>query len=296
LGNLIQQPLDDTWKGVKDIQQGVITGYLHPACNSLSCPYYALEKRIHKDIEEFAGPVELEIRLPMQNCDVGGMRPTEERRPCFGCERDWNYQWQEDRLFEICTKIKPLMPNIQYLSVQGVAEPFCQDAIFNVFRWLGAQDYKKQLLIHTATAGMLLRPVVRYRYLWYDNSFLMVSLPAGTAETFEKICRVNMFDTVVENVREYSKERNPKTQKLALHSHINMLNIGEVETLVQIAADLKVDFIEFDASYAMPGLVVDATNVGQFRDAQKKIVAKGRELGVQTTFLRNLYLTLGPGQ
>lgn len=295
LGNVLRQSIGDVWKNVKGVQNGIVTGSLHPACDSLACPYYSIDKRIHRNVEEYDGPVELEIHLPMQNCHVGGMRPTEEHPACLGCERQWGFKWQEDRTFEICVKTKSLMSNIKLLSVQGVAEPFYQDAIFNVLRWLNAQDFRDKMLLHTTTSGVLLEPVVRYRYLWYDHSFLMVSLSAGTSETYSKICRLDAFDKVVENIRAYVAERKPETQKIALHNHINLLNVDEVEMMVMIAAELHVDFVEFDASYEMPGLMVDESNVGRFREAQRKIVEKGKELGFETRFLRNLYLTLGPG-
>ena len=60
--------------------------------------------------------------------------------------------------------------------------------------------------------------------------------------------------------------------------------------MVRIAAEVGVDRLDFNATYDVPAICVNKENVHIFKEAQEKIVYLSRELGVNTTFMRDLTL------
>jgi hypothetical protein len=73
-----------------------------------------------------------------------------------------------------------------------------------------------------------------------------------------------------------------------------MLNINEVEQMVEIAADAKVDILEFSITDAwsdkITPYIINQDNHQLFIEAQNKIEKRAKQLGVTLHFYQPLYL------
>jgi MoaA/NifB/PqqE/SkfB family radical SAM enzyme len=292
LGNIFQNSFEEIWFSplAEQIRKDTSNQILHRTCSGNSCPFSKLKNLPLINFDHGKFPHELEIDLPNQHCNIGGERPNAKNLACLMCERnrrDPDEFYQEDRLEEICFKIKPIMSYIKWVHVQGVAEPFWKNKIFEILKWLDVEGSK--VWISTTTNGTLMNANHRKMFLEYPSSTITWSLDAGTAETFKIIRRVDMFDQIIENLMNYSKERK-QGQFIHIHNNINTININDVEEMVRIAAKVGVDRLDFNATYDVPAICVNKENVHIFKEAQEKIVYLSRELGVNTTFMRDLTL------
>lgn len=86
-----------------------------------------------------------------------------------------------------------------------------------------------------------------------NKCYLLISLDAGTAETFHKIKRVPYFDTVVANIRRYVKSSTFSQEAIAL-KYILMYNVNdnteEIEKWLLLAKDLNLKKVELSVDYS----------------------------------------------
>lgn len=290
LGNLLEKSFEDIWFGetADAIREATANNELHALCKIDACPYFHRQPA-PTEITYQEYPTELEIDLPSQHCNIGGERPSHTNPACLMCERHTNFVWQEDRLDAVCGRLRPFVKWLNAVHIQGVAEPFWKNKIFQVITLLGLDKYRDKTFISTTTNGTLMNKAKRSQFLEYPLSSLTWSIDAATPQTYRKIRRVDLYDKIIDNLMAYSEERKPN-QVLRIHNNINLLNIDEVEGMVEVAAKAKVDVIDFNPTCAVPVICVDHENVKMFRDAQFKIVETAKRLGVKATFLRNLTL------
>ena len=291
LGNILKQKFEDIWFGslAQEIRNETIQGRLHAKCQQPTCPFFHSH---HLETETFVQkqyPTQFEIDLPMQHCNVGGENPDEDNPACIMCERHRVFEKQEDKLDQICEKIKKYVRFLDAIHIQGVSEPFWKNRIFEIIEILDIKPYKNKLRISTTTNGTLLNSKCRARFLKLPLSSLTWSIDASTPETFKSLRRWNSYSSVVNNLKNYAKERTPE-QHLRIHNNINLININDVEGMVELAAETKVDCLEFNATYSVPQICVNKSNYKQFVDAQEKIIDLSNKLGVNTKFMRNLFL------
>lgn len=299
LGNLLKQSLEEIWfsQRAENIRRVTLEGKLHKLCQVTSCPFnHKVGELENKTILNRRLPTQFEIDLPTQHCNIGGLHPSEKNPACIMCERhrsgDSSVWWQEDHLDEVCAKLKPYMRYVNAIHVQGIAEPFWKDRIFEVLDILDFDAHKQRCRITATTNGTLMTEDRRNRFLAYPMSNLVWSLDAATPATFKAIRRVDMYDRIIENLRQYALNRKTAEQEVMIHNNINTINIGEVEQMVEAAAFCKVDRLDFNATYGVPEICINKKNVGLFREAQKKIMDKAREVGVFVSFMRDLTLDL----
>ena len=292
LGNILNQSLEEIWFSeiAEEVRKDTLEGKLHPTCSISTCPFYLKDKEEVFNFVQKTYPSQFEIDLPMQHCNIGGENPTEKNPACIMCERHLYFNRQEDHLKEICDKLKPYVRHVDSVHIQGVAEPFWKERIFEIIEWLGIPDYKQKIRITTTTNGTLMNEKRRKEFLAFPLSTITWSLDAATAETFANIRRLKVYDRIIENLRAYAKERDPVHQFLHIHNNINLLNVHEVEGMVELAAEVGVNCLDFNATYSVPDICVNEDNVHIFKEAQLKILRKARELGVYVTFMRNLVL------
>lgn len=286
IGNILRQSFEDVWFGkiANEIREHVIQGKFHDVCNTSACPYYY--RKLNFEKVQLSYPTEFEIDLPKQHCNIGGLNPNPSNPACIMCERHTQFSAQEDKLSEVCRVLKPSIKHAETLHIQGIAEPFWKDYIFEVSNWLNLEQH--DLLISSTTNGTLLNKERRNRYLQFKSSWLNWSLDAATPKTYVKIRRVDMYDQIIENLLSYSSERNPEHQFVRIQNNINLLNIDEVEDMVKLAAKLKVDVLDFAPTDHVPTICVDEYNYKLFRNAQLKIIEMAKKLEVKTTFTKNL--------
>lgn len=299
LGNLLENTFDEIWFGEKAeaIRESTGNGELHPMCQCPGCPYtkmdhpYPKNKIIYNEYPYF-----LEIDLPNTHCNVGAGIPDADKNPaCIMCERaaPW-FRPEEDHLFDVLSKIKHIVPNLQQIHVQGLAEPFYirKDSymLFDVMDYLDFDKYKDKVTISVTTNATIFKKNIRQEYLERaPHSITNISLDAATPETYKNIRILDCFNNVLENLYAFSEERVRKRQFLRIHNNINTMNIHEVKEMVKIAAKANVEYVEFNPTDGFNHkILVNEKNCGRFAKAQEEIIELCEQLKVPYNFIRPL--------
>ena len=296
IGNLLESSFDDIWFGkeAEQIRRDTSEGVLSKKCQVPGCPYftskvpYKTRNVVYNEYPNF-----LEIDLPNTHCNVGGESPSPANPACIMCERAGGpgiFIPEKDRLSEVIPKLINIVPNLHQVHIQGIAEPFFKDLIFDVLDWLDYDAFKDQITISTTTNATLLKPSVRRHYLSRcPHSITNFSIDAATPETFKKIRIFDCFDKVVENLYAFNKERVRPRQFLRICNNINTYNINEVIGMVHIAHKADAEYVEFNPTDGFNrDILVNETNCGLFKRAQELIVAECKRLKVPYNFIRPL--------
>jgi len=286
----------DVWRNkiARDVRQDTTDQRLHKVCTSgNSCPFMSMPKEIkkHRVYRKFTYPTILEICLPDTHCNVGGEKPTADNPACIMCKRNWVDPSQPDLTEMLCEKSKPLMPYLKELMVLGIAEPFWKDALFKIYDQLEFYRYKDRIKFHTNTNVICLdeKTIRKFfdRTTWSDIAF---SFDAATADTFKKIRRMNVFDSVLRNAKNYIKIREEyggkKHHKVHIWNNINLLNLDEMTCMVEMAVDIGVDYMIMLPTYNQQGMIglgelmLCKKNVKLFSEAAAKAKQRAEELGL----------------
>lgn len=299
LGNLREQGLDGVWFGetAESIRAETLAGRLHSRCARGFCPHQYQPLVADKSALHPPYPAELELDLPNTHCNIGGPRPSETTPACIMCRRSaLRFLPQEDHLDDVCRLLRPLMPHLHSIHVQGIAEPFWKDRLFDVTDLLGFAAHKTRVLLSTITNGTVLPEDRLERWLCdFPRSRLLFSIDAATPETYRRIRRIDAFDLVTRTVRNAARNRRPGQTVEILHT-INTMNVHECVAMVDFAAEAGVDGMEFNPTdpvdESMTSFTVHVGNAPIFRKAQQDVIGRARATGVRVRFLRNLDLNL----
>lgn len=296
LGNILDLGFEGVWNGelAKRIREVTLKNKLHSTCANSTCPYISKQKhlsKIKKPFEDYGYPIQLEIDLPTQHCNIGGENPSTDQPACLMCERFWNFKRQEDRLDEVCALIKPQISRFIWVHIQGVAEPFWKDRIFELIDKLGIWEHRENIQVTTTTNGTILTDARIER--WYELPFNVTtfSIDAASPGTYKLLRRVDLYDRVIENLKKCCAKRGPR-QSVHIHNNINILNIKDVVGMVEVAAEAGVNSLDFNPTYAVPGICVNESNLHLFRKAETRIIEASKRLGVTVTFTRKMTLDL----
>lgn len=298
LGNLLDQSFDDIWFGeiAEKIRIDTMEGRLSTRCRVPGCPFlsmrqpYPTQRVTYNEYPNF-----LEIDLPNTHCNVGGESPSEKNPACIMCERAAPpdiFKPETNRLAEVIPRLINIVPNLYQVHIQGIAEPFYKDLIFDILDWMGYDQHREKITVSTTTNGTLFKPAVRKQFLdRCTHSITNFSLDASTNETYKKIRILDCFDKVLENLYGFNKERVRLRQFIRLCNNINILNVNEVIGMVRIAANAQAEFVEFNPTDGFNrSILVNERNCGLFRKAQDDIVDECRRLDVPYNFIRPLDL------
>lgn len=304
IGNLRTSSFEEIWNSplLQEIRTSCSKGELHKTCSAMgTCPYIFKEREMYEIKEGY--PKILEIDLPNTSCNIGAEIPTKENPGCIMCNRaNANFRPQEDHLDEIMPKLKSLMPYIRELHVQGIAEPFYKERVFDMMDKLNFKIYSKNCKYVTYTNGTLFNSRIRNRLYEYCNKCIIkFSLDASTPETYRKIRRIDAFDKVVEYLMAYSKERT-KHQKLHINNNINYFNVHEVVGMVEMASKAQVDALVLNSTFSLfeetldgiktADFMVNSERAPLFKKAQEDALKRAEELGVNLEINRPLHHNL----
>lgn len=293
----------DLWNSpvAKDIRDNILKNKLHPVCTSWnSCPFIVKEKiagpvMMYKNVSH---PTYLEICLPDQHCNVGGNKPTDKNPACIMCRRNFGIPQQEDMTEFLCSKAKSIMPYLRNLCVLGIAEPFWKDAIFKIYDLLEFQNHKDHIQFVTNTNGICLNDRMANRFFEKTNySELSWSLDSATPITHEKIRRLDTFDLVVKNLKNWIKTRDSyggvASHKVTIYNNINLLNVHEMTMMVEMVFELGVDKIIMLPTYDQAGsvllgeLLLCEKNVNIFKKCSEAAWKRAQELGVNLQYSKS---------
>jgi MoaA/NifB/PqqE/SkfB family radical SAM enzyme len=297
LGNILEQSFDDIWFGAlaEEVRIKTIEGSLHPLCQTRGCPFFSGPK-IARPVDYGEYPAFLELDLPNTHCNVGLENPNEDHPACIMCERAAPpdvFHPEQNKFPEILPRIAHLMPHIRHLHIQGIAEPFYKDIIFEMLETLDFAAHKNQIELSTTTNGILFRGDVMNKYLQgVPRSITTFSIDAGSAWIYQNIRILPVFDQVITNLMEFSKRRSLQ-QHLQIHNNINTMNVDEVIEMVRIAHRAKVNRLEFSPTDGFNWkILVNEENCGKFKKAQMDIEDECKKLHVPVNFIRPLDMGL----
>ena len=282
----------------KEIRGETGKGNLHPVCTSSnSCPFIFKDKHMgtHTVYRNAAYPSYLEICLPDKHCNIGGENPSEDNPACIMCKRNFEILDQEDVTDMLYEKAKPLMPYLTELCLLGVAEPFWKDAVFNMYEKVEFHRYKHHIKFTTNTNGTCLNERMAHRFFKETTySSLSWSLDAATRETHIKLRRLDALDLVVKNLRKWIELREDYGGKdnhnISIYNNINIINLHEMTQMVEMAADIGVDYMIMLPTYEQNGIVklgemlLCEKNVGLFKEISEKAMERAGELGLDLRY------------
>lgn len=294
IGNIVTEDFETIWNGpvAENIRKVTKQNKLHSSCSGRNCPY-EFGDRQHISVVKERFPTRIDLDLPNTHCNIGGIKPSEDSPACIMCPRSSAYfRPEEDRVLDICRKIKPYIKHVSRLHVQGIAEVFWKGRLFEVLDALDFESYKDKVEFSTFTNGTIFHKNVRDEYMRRcPISTTYMSIDAATDETYRKIRIVNSFNKVVDNFIGFGLERG-RTNKLVCANNINIFNVLEVEGMIDIAYRANVDWIEFNSTDAnddsMLSFVANSENMHLFQEAEKKIVNKCSNLGMRYCILKPL--------
>jgi MoaA/NifB/PqqE/SkfB family radical SAM enzyme len=311
LGNILHENFESIWFSPKaiEIRNSVKNAKLHNTCNTGECPYRYQNLQnatIDIDVNNNGYPTHLEFDLHPSHCNFGGTKPTPETA-CIMCPRarkDFQNHLDAtpdltDRLAEA---IAVLVPSLKEINILGVSEPFWKDKIFDVMQKMHFSQYKHNIEMRTTSNGSVFTPQRQQRFAEETvNSEICFSVDATTSDTYYKIRRQNLFQTVLDNIRHWCKLRRtlPGKHIVQMHNNINTLNVHEVPDMVRMAKDLDVDSLTLlpthDCGGTFPELqpiLVNASNAKVFQHAEEQAKALAAQLNMSLYITRPLSLNL----
>jgi MoaA/NifB/PqqE/SkfB family radical SAM enzyme len=261
IGNVLRNSFSDLWINnniLDQIRNDTKKGVLHPLCSEFgSCPYksesdnpewnswYTDEKNIFNYGKY---PRTLELDLPNTHCNIGPGIPNDDTNPaCIMCARRLEgFVDDTTHIFkDVCEKIQFLMPFLETIHIQGYAEPFYKDIVFEVLDWLEFNMFKNNMRLTTITNGMYFSEKVSKKWdELCDNTCIMVSIDAGSRETYKKARVADAYDLVIKNMTKYGKNKNSERHDLHINNNINMLNVKECVKMIEDADKIGADAIQ----------------------------------------------------
>ena len=306
LGNLLEQDFHEIWGSslAREIRESTLASRLHAMCGGWGgCPYLVKLPAPRSIALGDGYPTSLELDLPNTHCNIGGSTPS-PKTACFMCPRSSpNFYPEPDYTDELADRLKFLMPHLTEIRIQGVAEPFWKDRVFEVLERLEFHKYNRKCTLSTYTNGSILNAKQRKRLIEIcPRAALFFSLDAATAKTYQRIRRLNLFDLVVDNIRNFVKERGPD-HRVEIANNLNLLNLHEAIQMVELARELNVDLIQFNPTHDggeerddFRALRVGRDNCERFAEAERKIRTRAAELQIKVFFVRPLDLDFSAPQ
>ncbi|MFL5813670.1 MAG: SPASM domain-containing protein [Bdellovibrionia bacterium] len=294
IGNLLKDSFESVWNSslAKEIRFATQTGLMHKTCQKSACPHaYRERTRTADGYSAPEWPVYLDIDPPNTHCNIGGSRPDEKNPACLMCERSLlDYRFEEDRSADVLPKLGMLMPHIRHLHIQGVAEVFWRELIFDYLERIGFQQHKSAITVSTYSNGISFDRQMQAKWLEaVQNSVITFSIDAATPETYQRIRRQPEFHRVQENIRNYSTltQAFAGSHTFRIAHNINTLNVGEVCQMVEFAASVGAQEIAFDVTGGHPQeILLSPENEHLFRRAEEEIRETAHRLSQKVFWVR----------
>jgi hypothetical protein len=298
LGNVTTDDIAAIWRGpvAEAIRGDTLRGELHPACQTSGCNYLYRDRTAH-NVRWDGHPRILEIDPPSTACNTA----------CLMCPRsDSGFRSEEDRLDQVLEAVRGLIPRIDVIQVQGLSEPHWKGLLHRILDGLGYDCHAARIRVLTFTNGSTLDAPTRAQFFArVPRSLTFFSLDAATPATFRMIRKLD-FATVCANLLGFAAERNRPTQALMMNNNINVLNVGEVEGMVELAAEAGCDGMTFNvtdpASDQIAGLTLHDLEgpagvqmARRFRVAHHAILDRCAALTMPVRFYKPLDLGRAPG-
>jgi MoaA/NifB/PqqE/SkfB family radical SAM enzyme len=247
MGNLFNSSIEEIIHGEfsQDLRFSVSHGILHPSCR-IACPQNFRPKTL--SVQKFERIEFLDIDPPNTHCNVGGTQPNEKNPACLMCERDaLGYRFEKDSADEVLVKIRPLLSDLKNVHIQGVAEVFWKDLVFDYLDLLEYEKAKAHLHISTTSNATVFTPARQMKWIKrIRSSGIGFSIDAADPETYVKIRRLDMLDKVHEHLLHYTQLlKDHPGHVFRIINNINKLNAAEIYGMVEFANRTCAYEIEF---------------------------------------------------
>lgn len=175
-------------------------------------------------IDNPLSPIRIQIE-PTSRCNL----------ECLSCSRS---TYSEDMIgdmdFDNFKTIIDAIPNLLFVKIQGMGEPFFNKEIIRMLQYCK----QKRIVTEIITNGTIFNE----KCLPYLDR-LIFSFDGGTKETFENLRPGANFEKVLINIRR-AVEKNEKTI-IYLSTVVSTNNIDELLKIVDLAKDIKVHGVHF---------------------------------------------------
>lgn len=290
IGNILHQSLEEIWNGsmISDIRESITNYRLHPVCQGV-CPYN-FKPLAERPVQFTQYPAFLEFDLPNTHCNIGGVSP-KPHTACIMCSRaSPKFSPSDDLCNQIAVKYAPYTKYLREVHIQGIAEPFWKGRIFDILILLEAYP---DLRVSVITNGILLTNQILEQWLQISHTHMTISIDAATSATYQHIRKAAAFDTITQNIHQFNR-RKTSNQVFALNANINIFNVHEVVSMVDLAAEVQASFLALNTTdvidESMAYMVVNASNAHIFAKAQEDAQKRAEQLGVDLRILKPLSL------
>jgi MoaA/NifB/PqqE/SkfB family radical SAM enzyme len=148
-------------------------------------------------------------------------------------------------------------PVLERVVLHGIGEPLLNSELVPMIRYVKEQHPSSSVLFNSN--AILLSEECQHWLIDAGLDELRVSLDAATGPTYSSIRGLDAFDTVVDNLRHFSRLlRHSEGPRLSLWATATRQNLGELPDLVDLAAELGIQEVHlqrlvlFDRGLARP--------------------------------------------
>ncbi len=225
-GNIFEQPFDEIWNGEKAQEfrrQFIDRNFNH--CNFSICP-----KEFHKDITpSLTAPYPTRVQLNYDSvCNAR----------CIYC-RDHHFKNDVSKFEEHFDDIiVPILKNAKLVNVTASGEIFASNYAKNLVQKIVKIYPDLKFYIYTNGIECNEKRLKEY-CLWDKVEYYVVSLPAMTKETYDKIVLDGNFNKVIENLKFLGNLRKEnKISNLIINYVVNSYNYKEMPLMVDFAKEI----------------------------------------------------------
>ncbi len=170
-----------------------------------------------------------------------------------------------------------LLPYATTLTLSCGSEPLMSPYFIDILKIASKYNVPH---IDFATNGVLITKDKANAIIKYGVTDLMLSLEAASKEIYEYIRRGAKFDRFLSNIKYLNKQKEAlKSSTPALRFNITLMrsNIEEVEKLVDLAAELKVSYLDFRHIVIFDGLGMEKESLVHHKELSDFWLKRARE-------------------
>jgi len=184
--------------------------------------------------------------------------------------------------------LRPHLQNVVEIDFSGGGEPLLHPSLADWITEAKQAGCKAGLL----TNGTLLDEAAASRMIQAGVDWIALSADGARAETFERVRKGADFETFCANVRRLTGMRMGKIPRVMVNFVMMPTNIDELQDFVRLAADMRVDQVNFKQCDVVRGgeerkLGLFASKADRETRRHEKALAKAqklaRKLGIETT-------------
>ncbi len=224
-GNIFEQSFDEIWNGEKAQnfrQQFIDRNFKY--CNFEICP-----KELSKDVKPTL-IAEYPKRVQLNYDSVCNAR-------CIYC-RDHHFKNDTSRFEEKFDDIiVPLMQNAELVNVTASGEVFASKYAKDLINRIGKIYPKIKFYIYTNGIECNEKRMKEFG-LWDRLDYVVLSMPATTKKTYDKIVRDGNFKKVMDNIKFLGKlKKQGKLSNFIINFVITSINYKEMPEMIKIAKE-----------------------------------------------------------